>query len=372
MEMGTIMKNLIVHTIGLAAIALFFCIGCNDIGEKVDDGKNVTGFLNHFTDTLAIDINPSGGGSVSRSPNQTKYPLGTIATLTAVADLGYEFTGWSGASESTEETITITVDGHSKLTANFEQIPIDINNSEEWKNTMDIINSNGSYKKYTIKVLRDIEVSGMYIMATRVTVNLEGSATIALSDNINGYIFFIRSGQTVILNDATLKGHDNNSMALVYIDGGTFDMRGGTISGNAASGSGGGVHVIRGTFIMSEGRIYGNTASEGGGVYIVDGTFTMTDGAIWGNTAGSYGGGVYVSGRSVFSKTGGVINGYDGDSENGNVVTNGKAAISSRGHAVYAVSLSKNNIKRKETSAVLDMNLRYDGATGESSGAWDY
>ena len=402
MEIGTIMKKLIVQ-IGFAAIALFFCTGCNDTGEKVDDGKNVTGFLNHFIDTLTIDINPAGGGFVSRSPDQTKYPLGTIATLTAAVALGYTFTGWSGASESTDETITITVDGHSKLTANFKQIPIDINNSEEWKNTMDIISGNGENKKYTINVSRDIEVPAVtFGKVTGITVILEGSATVALSDNSNGSMFRIYDGQTVILNDATLRGHEHNGAPLVYVDGGTFDMRGGTISGNTTSGNGGGVYVNSGTFTMSDGRIYGNTttlfysgigipntSASGGGVYLNGGTFTMTDGAIWGNTVNSCmmmttgggwlchnktcGGGVYVGENAIFSKTGGVINGYDGDSENGNVVTNSRGgAISNKGHAVYAVSGNDKNIKRKETSAVLNMNLYYNAGTGESSGAWDY
>jgi hypothetical protein len=68
---------------------------------------------------------------------------------------------------------------------------------------------------------------------------------------------------------------------------GSFNMRGGDISGNNATLSpywsyGGGVYMIDGTFIMDGGIISGNTTSgpssydAGGGVYIISGTFKKT------------------------------------------------------------------------------------------------
>ncbi len=98
----------------------------------------------------------------------------------------------------------------------------------------------------------------------------------------------------------------------VQVDaGGTFDMSGGTISGNVANGNcGGGVRVYGGTFTMTDGTISGNTATcDGGGVYVDgDGRFTMKGGTISGNTAGGAGGGVCVE-ISTFDMTGGTISG---------------------------------------------------------------
>jgi hypothetical protein len=75
----------------------------------------------------------------------------------------------------------------------------------------------------------------------------------------------------------------------VYVDGGTFTMADGEISGNTvssgnSSGGGGVVVYSNGTFTMNGGEITGNTATAtisayGSGVYVWSGTFTMSDGA---------------------------------------------------------------------------------------------
>ena len=101
----------------------------------------------------------------------------------------------------------------------------------------------------------------------------------------------------------------------MYITGGTFTMKGGTICGNksSSSASGAGVYVgydedngTVGTFVMEGGTISGNEAVSAGGGVFVDGsstsltdsvTFTMRGGTISGNkesstaTSGARGGG---------------------------------------------------------------------------------
>lgn len=87
----------------------------------------------------------------------------------------------------------------------------------------------------------------------------------------------------------------NDSAGGVAITSGTFNMYGGTITGNAAGlkkqsgyGAGGGVYVdMRGTFNLYRGEISDNTAvyQGGGGVYVYNtGKFTMHDGLITRNT----------------------------------------------------------------------------------------
>ena len=90
----------------------------------------------------------------------------------------------------------------------------------------------------------------------------------------------------------------------VYVNG-TFNMYGGTISGNTTAGSsiGGGVYVASGkTFTMSGGRITGNNAAKNGGGVYISGNFTMSGGEITGNTASGYGdgGGVFVNYGGTF------------------------------------------------------------------------
>ena len=104
----------------------------------------------------------------------------------------------------------------------------------------------------------------------------------------------------------------NQNGAGVWASGtATFNMNGGTISGNKVDSenlSGGGVFVGKnsgkpedGTFNMTGGIITGNTSGDGGGgVYMLSGTFNMTGGTITGNnstrTEYDCGGGVYLYG----------------------------------------------------------------------------
>ena len=95
---------------------------------------------------------------------------------------------------------------------------------------------------------------------------------------------------------------------------GTFNMYGGSISGNTTEGDVGGVYVPHGdTFNMYGGKITGNSGMAGGvyigGAYSDDSgsTFNMTGGEISGNTASSSGGGVRIGYDGVFNMTGGEI-----------------------------------------------------------------
>ena len=92
----------------------------------------------------------------------------------------------------------------------------------------------------------------------------------------------------------------------VYISGGTFNMYGGSITGNTATdgrGRGGGVYVTSGggAFKMFGGSITGTKATDGGGVYVNGGSFTMSGGSITGNKADGTGGGVCVNYDGTFN-----------------------------------------------------------------------
>ena len=69
--------------------------------------------------THILAVNASGGGTVSRSPNQHRYEYGTQVTLTAVPDNGYEFEAWGGDLFGTANPISITMDSDKSVTASF-------------------------------------------------------------------------------------------------------------------------------------------------------------------------------------------------------------------------------------------------------------
>ena len=111
---------------------------------------------------------------------------------------------------------------------------------------------------------------------------------------------------------------------------GTFNMYGGSITGNDTTSTGGGVSLPYGAysarFNLYGGSITNNTANNGGdgggGVHILSGYFTMYDGRITENQANGAergGGGVYLSSAGYFIMKGGSIT--NNTAKNGGVYT---------------------------------------------------
>ena len=123
--------------------------------------------------------------------------------------------------------------------------------------------------------------------------------------------FILESG---LITGASGTNKDSNGGG-VY-NNGTFEMKGGEISGNNAYGNtaaGGGAVQTHDTFIMTGGSMTGNSAETdqgsnhgklgvGGAIYVKAGTATITGGEITGNHAAA-GGGIYVHGTGSQSDT---------------------------------------------------------------------
>jgi len=93
----------------------------NPVTITMDGNKTLTANFQK-TYTLTTNVSPAGGGTVSRSLNQTCYVPGTSVTVEAVPASGYEFTGWSGASTSKSASVTVAINSDLELTANFQRI----------------------------------------------------------------------------------------------------------------------------------------------------------------------------------------------------------------------------------------------------------
>jgi len=144
---------------------------------------------------------------------------------------------------------------------------------------------------------------------------------------------FTMSNNASVTNNSSSESISTGGGGGVYVENGTFTMKdSASVKDNITRGGGGGVMVNtrysmqNATFTMQSGTISGNTAgSSGGGVYFGgsdDGywssaVFTMQDGTISGNTANEQGGGVYGN----VTKTGGTIYGNDADQELRNILT---------------------------------------------------
>ena len=125
--------------------------------------------------------------------------------------------------------------------------------------------------------------------------------------NTFGGAVFLEKDTTLKLEGGTLTG---NSCSSIYIDGATFVMSGGTITGETV-----GVHNNVGTFTMTGGRITGCSEK---GVYMYNGNMTMSGTAyIGGNGTNQY---QYIETADIYvhepvrketglSVTGGIIEG---------------------------------------------------------------
>lgn len=205
-----------------------------------------------------------------------------------------------------------------------------------------------------VSSLKAITEAGNYYLLNDVEVEYNGSSTL-YSDP---YVWQPVNGVKLCLNGHSIIGKNSNERGMIEVNnGGTFDLTdckttgkvthgknfqgvqtegrgvdigygsssttatfnlwGGSITGNACNNSGGGVVVYSGTFDMYGGKITDNTAGlkkengngAGGGVYVdMRGTFNLYRGEISENTAVLQGGGgVYVYNTGKFTMHDGTI-----------------------------------------------------------------
>jgi uncharacterized repeat protein (TIGR02543 family) len=96
------------------------CIDMHNPNNMLYAGTDGSGvFKNDLPDLYQLTISTNSGGTTDPSPGTNSYSYGSRVTITAIPDSGYSFSGWSGCTSSTENPITITLDTHKSITANF-------------------------------------------------------------------------------------------------------------------------------------------------------------------------------------------------------------------------------------------------------------
>jgi len=80
---------------------------------------DVTVIPSPFDQEYTLTVNEVGGGSVDKDPDQTTYHYGDVVTMTATANPGWSFAGWSGALSGTNNPDTVTITGSTTVTATF-------------------------------------------------------------------------------------------------------------------------------------------------------------------------------------------------------------------------------------------------------------
>ena len=101
------------------------CVG-DTIVKRCHDGSSVPLGSACVVYTLTTTIS-AGNGTILvndvASAGITSHDSGTTVNVKAEPAVGYTFTGWSGASSSTNTTVPVTMDGNKELVANFRLIP---------------------------------------------------------------------------------------------------------------------------------------------------------------------------------------------------------------------------------------------------------
>ena len=277
-------------------------------------GGNVTGTL-----TKVAENNPVfeiSGGRFVNDPSAYVVDGKSVIADTSVSPYQYrvddsvvigkwpDHTNWTAVTKGT----TISADGFYYLNAATVsgQINIKAGNvtlcmcgHDLTSASQTIVISSGSLTLVNCKETGgNISHTGTYR-----AIAISGGAVVTMKDNI--HLTETTTGQEAVFIDVGTFNMEGGSITnntgsaagavRVYSAGSAFNMSGGEISKNTATGNGGGVYVKSGTFTMTGGTISGNNAASGGGVYVDGGTFNMEGGEISGNTATSGGAGVYVN-----------------------------------------------------------------------------
>jgi uncharacterized repeat protein (TIGR02543 family) len=89
----------------------------NPLTVVVDGDKNIVATF--ALDTHALAVTVVGNGAVAKNPDQPAYDHGSSVELTATADPGWQFAGWSGDAAGSDNPLTVVMDADRSVTATF-------------------------------------------------------------------------------------------------------------------------------------------------------------------------------------------------------------------------------------------------------------
>lgn len=117
---------------------------------------------NFAIDSFTLIATADEGGSVQTDPDQTTYDYGASTSITAIADDGYQFTGWSGdvsAQQAETNPLVLTVETDTTVKAYFRALPQQANYLVSYRKCSVTIDDNqnitisDSTDKSTIKIV---------------------------------------------------------------------------------------------------------------------------------------------------------------------------------------------------------------------------
>ena len=119
-----------------------------------DDISITANFIEMQAPEYDLTIHTDGQGSVSASPPDSPYEEGTVVTLNASPDPGYQLISWSGTDNdaSTALSNTVTMDSNKTVSATFALIPPEqftLSVTTTGSGRVDLYPSGGTYEEGT-------------------------------------------------------------------------------------------------------------------------------------------------------------------------------------------------------------------------------
>ncbi|WPU92661.1 kelch repeat-containing protein [Mucilaginibacter sabulilitoris] len=146
-----------------------------------------------------LDVNLSGSGTVTKTPNQPTYNANSIVALKATAATGWRFTGWSGDRVLTTNPLNVTISGNTAITANFisdstTELISNIQSTTNGSYPLGKLNTGVNYytdRDYTIKTVPSVLAGASFIKTAcddklskaskLITFNISQDATIYIA-----------------------------------------------------------------------------------------------------------------------------------------------------------------------------------------------
>lgn len=93
----------------------------NPLSVTVDSDKTITASFSAIPPTqYTVSTSSNGNGTVSGGGT---FNQGSVISLTATPNSGYQFDGWSGDASGSSNPLSVTVDGNKNISASFSVIP---------------------------------------------------------------------------------------------------------------------------------------------------------------------------------------------------------------------------------------------------------
>ena len=158
-----------------------------------------------------------------------------------------------------------------------------------------------------------------YITESTPTVDCTGTTETLIKHEVTlaGKILCKEASEQAILVKGTLELQSGvlqgaGGKHIVYVDGGTLDVKGGYIVGGGSEGTpGGGIYINGGTVNIQGGVVAANRGRSGGGIFVNSGELNISSGAVAGNEVikghEDNGGGIYVNSSGTLNLSGGYV-----------------------------------------------------------------